>query len=464
MAERNPPKAKRRRRTPGTGCLFKRHDKGPWRLRWWDHTGRRRERSSATTDKATALRVLSAQLADEALRKHGIIDGRADTFAEHGRRLLADVVTEYLTHCRNSGQAPKHIDEKTRHLHRLVSAMGNAPRLADLDADALEKHLWAMREAGRSARTVNFARQIAVAFASWAERTGRLERNPLKHVPRLDENADRRKVRRALTDAELARLLAVARERGREAWYLLAAYGGLRRGDLKRLEWRDVDFEAATITIRGGKAKRIDTIPLHPMVVESLKAHKSRFPALQAAKVFRTAPTSITVRKDFTRAGIAALDDDGRTADLHCLRATLATALARQNVTPQVAQRILRHADYRTTLKHYVTLGIHDMAGAVAKLPAVQLEAEAAQATGTEDATAENARHLKRHLKGREIVPNRARPCGESVKSCHGGEMVKSAKTTGKCGVLRDDASRNTKAGDGIRTHDVQLGKLAFYH
>src|SRR5262249_41016111 len=25
-------------------------------------------------------------------------------------------------------------------------------------------------------------------------------------------------------------------------------------------------------------------------------------------------------------------------------------------------------------------------------------------------------------------------------------------------------ASRNSRAGDGIRTHDVQLGKLAFYH
>ena len=29
------------------------------------------------------------------------------------------------------------------------------------------------------------------------------------------------------------------------------------------------------------------------------------------------------------------------------------------------------------------------------------------------------------------------------------------------CAVLHNDS---LKAGDGIRTHDVQLGKLAFYH
>ena len=39
-------------------------------------------------------------------------------------------------------------------------------------------------------------------------------------------------------------------------------------------------------------------------------------------------------------------------ADLHSLRIPLGTRLAREGIAPQIAQRIMRHADYRTTLKH----------------------------------------------------------------------------------------------------------------
>lgn len=54
-------------------------------------------------------------------------------------------------------------------------------------------------------------------------------------VPKQDEARDRRRVRRPLTDDEMTRLLAVARERGRDAWYLAAALAGLRKGDMQRL-------------------------------------------------------------------------------------------------------------------------------------------------------------------------------------------------------------------------------------
>src|SRR5262245_56057002 len=46
-----------------------------------------------------------------------------------------------------------------------------------------------------------------------------------------------------------------------------------------------------------------------------------------------------------------------------CFR--LATNLARAGVAPQIAQRIMRHSDYRTTLKHYTVLGLRDTAAAI---------------------------------------------------------------------------------------------------
>jgi len=448
--------------------LFKRDGRGSWIAAWLDHAGKRRERSTRTTDRATAQRILAKWVADAALRREGIIDPRADGYAAHGRRPLAEHVEVYLDHCRAAGLADEHVKGKARHLRRLIDFMGGAPKLADLDADTLERYLWAMRERGAAARSVNFARQQVVAFANWCTKSARLETNPLKHVPKLDESTDRRRVRRALTDDELARLLAVAKERGREAWYMLAAYAGLRRGDLRRLEWADVDLEAGTITIRGGKAKRVDVIPMHPHVCESLKALKTQNPAVPGAKVFPEVPTTVTVRKDFLRAGIELVDNEGRAVDLHALRTTLGTRLARAGVPPQVAMRLMRHADYRTTLKHYTVLGLADSAAALAKLPSIQLEVQAQAATGTGDAYPSKSHRFDSQLipqhKGREIVQKHASYCADGDAMSESADTPKTLKNPSKSDVLRRAALKNEKAGDGIRTHDVQLGKLAFYH
>ena len=63
--------------------------------------------------------------------------------------------------------------------------------------------------------------------------------------------------------------------------------------------------------------------------------------------------------------------------DLHALRTTLGTQLARAGVAPQVAQKVMRHGDYRTTLKHYTVLGLVDAAQAVGRLPRIEQPAAA---------------------------------------------------------------------------------------
>ena len=71
--------------------------------------------------------------------------------------------------------------------------------------------------------------------------------------------------------------------------------------------------------------------------------------------------------------------------DLHAMRTTLGTNLARAGVAPQIAQRIMRHADYRTTLKHYTVLGLTDTSKAISQLPSIQ-GPQRTLATGTDDA------------------------------------------------------------------------------
>jgi integrase len=83
---------------------------------------------------------------------------------------------------------------------------------------------------------------------------------------------------------------------------------------------------------------------------------------------------------------IVTADEQGRVLDLHGLRTTLGTNLARAGVAPQLAQRIMRHSDYRTTLKHYTVLGLADTAKAIEQLPRID-RPEREAATGTMDVT-----------------------------------------------------------------------------
>ena len=409
-----------RQRSKGSGTLFKRGGRGPWIACWYDHDGTRKERSTRTTDRAAAERILGKHVADAALRRDGVIDANDDRFAHEGRRPIAEHIREYLASCERVGQAEKNIAEKRRHLERLIAETG-VKTLADLTPLVLERNMADMKATTRdgtdddgkakwkevkpSARLRNFRRQAAVALMSWCQKQGRVRSTALKTVPTLDERNDRRRVRRALADDELARLIAVACERDaalnadadfverygqsrRTAWYLAAALAGLRRGDLVRLCWSSVDLANGTITITDGKARRTDVLPIHPQLAEALEVIRPRRmtpQALAQAKVFPHAVTSRTVAADFERAGIAPAAE-GRIADLHALRTTLGTNLARRGVTPQVTQKIMRHADYRTTLACYTVLGLADTAAAVARLPAVGADEAREAATGTADA------------------------------------------------------------------------------
>jgi len=465
-----------KRRSHGQGTLFKRNGHGPWITSWYDHSGKRKERSARTTDKAAAERILNKRVADAALRRDGVIDARKDGFAVQGRKPLTGHIADYIAHCRHTGQAPRHVDQKETHLARLLDVTG-VSRLGDLSADAMERYMRHLIDGGMSARTANFARQIAVAFASWCVKTARLESNPLKVVPKLDDQRDRRRVRRPLADDELARLLDVAGDRGRKAWYLAAALAGLRKGDLQRLRWCDIDFDANTITIAEGKAKRVDMIPMHPQLADELNRRRDEALAMPKAKVFPTTVTDVTRQKDFLRAGlvretvvmgddgkpvmigmgkrkrpktrIVCEDDEGRVIDLHAMRTTLGTNLARAGVAPQLCQRIMRHSDYKTTLKHYTVLGLTDTAKAIASLPGIDRPTNnVAKATGTTDAMPlgdpQQYPQQKPQQLGREAVQGGAATCdGGSTHGRYRGERK-------PCGVAnpRDTARRDATIRD----------------
>jgi Phage integrase family len=79
-------------------------------------------------------------------------------------------------------------------------------------------------------------------------------------------------------------------------------------------------------------------------------------------------PSMWKMRKDLERAQIPYMEN-GRRADFHALRHTLATNLVRHNVAPRAAMQILRHSDICLTMNHYTDASQLPVIEAIEKLP-----------------------------------------------------------------------------------------------
>jgi integrase len=206
-----------------------------------------------------------------------------------------------------------------------------------------------------SARTVNHYLQGMVSFLNWMERVGRIKNNPLKHVPKVDERGQRRRVRRAFTDSELRKLVQESGPRG--IIYLTAARTGLRQEELRQLTWGDLHFDAIApfVTVRASTAKNKteEHVCLVPEIAEALKTHRpARFAS--GDLVFPNGiPRASRLKVDAERNGIAYRDESGRYADFHALRYTWATFLQQNDIPQRFAMKLMRHSDIKLTAKVY---------------------------------------------------------------------------------------------------------------
>ena len=429
------------------------------------HTGKRITKK-LYSDKQASRRELDRMIEEAERKATGIID----RFAEHRTRPIAEHIQDYLDHCEHVEQSPKHRQMKRTDLYRVVNGIG-AKRLTDLEPNAVQRFLQGLRNDDLSARKINVVRANAVAFMSWCVETGRYPDNPLSIISRLDERKDRRRIRRAMSEEELGRLLDVAgasdrlnegRHPPRRIVYLTAALSGLRRGELGKITWGDIDLESSTLRIRVGvgKAKREDHIPIHPQLHGELASLRPQN-AKPKDPVFAAIPRVKTFYRDLERARqqwieeagddveererreksdfLAREDHEGRVVDLHALRTTLGTNLALAGVSPQLAQRIMRHSDYRTTLSSYTVLGLHDTARAMESLPGIggstaddQLKSLAA--TGTDDSAPRHGRDVVAPVVANDVhsMPSE----GTNRHFDHNGEQ--SEKRSGDDSQVRD--------------------------
>jgi integrase len=232
--------------------------------------------------------------------------------------------------------------------------------LGDLTVAEVERYKQA-RLATVTPSTVNKEVNGLKAMLNKAVSWGYLKAHPLKGMKGLKEPPGRL---RYLTLEESVRLLAACDTPP----YLrpivdLAMHTGMRRSEILRLCWSDLDLRRRTITLTQTKNNEVRVIPINDTVAAVLRTWPhvvgtdTLFPALNGPMVSRA----------FWRACRKA---DVSNLRLHDLRHTFASYLAMGGFNLRVIQQLLGHKDLRMTAR-YAHLSADHLQQAVKSLDTV---------------------------------------------------------------------------------------------
>lgn len=240
--------------------------------------------------------------------------------------------------------------------------------LTDINIPLLSALIQTEIDQGTATSTINdIFRCIVSQSLTYAEGKGDIEKNPMRFIklPSIKQNHGR-----AMTDKEIGLMWSVAR-RDRIGIALPLLLGtGMRKGELLALEWSDIDFECAEITVNkawvciGGKGVLTDTktvksnriIPIPANLVQMLRQYKEkecqgrRYVIGQTRSDKRIDPNNFdrSFNKWRNRAGV------GKDIHIHCTRHTYITMMHELGIASEDLKGITGHADTRMIDRVYI--------------------------------------------------------------------------------------------------------------
>ena len=256
-----------------------------WYIEYLDEFGEAR-REKVSTNKQIAESALARRQELAERRKFGLPDPAAEAVLRN--RPIRELVAEYLTELTNKGRAASYRAEVARQLDTLIDGC-QWHMWSDVKRPGLLAHLAARmadEEDDISPATANGYLRAAKGFANWyAEQLE--SRSPLAGIEPFNEQVDRRRSRRVLTDDELIRLCSrapkpraakvegVVNGRDRSALYRVAACTGLRASELASLTPEHFSLDAVppvvTVEAKDAKGRRVEPIPIHDQLLEFLR-------------------------------------------------------------------------------------------------------------------------------------------------------------------------------------------------
>ena len=324
--------------------------------------------SLGVTDKRVAETKLNEIVLREQRKRAGMRS------SGDGNDLIGTSLNLFCEDLKVRGRGEKYINDVRRFI-RIVSEHARWNTLIDINPEGFLN--WRTANGDKAPKTLNEYLNALNAFLNWLVNRGTIELNPLLKVPRAETRGKQRRKRRSLTEEEFKRLINSSPYE-RSIVYHVAAYTGLRRSELKRITWNDINLEAEFpfIVVRDciSKNKITQSVPLHPDLIERLKDKKQGSETNEPA--FEVPSRLHHFKKDLAAADIPFKDEDGRQVDFHALRTTFATFLHSNGANQAVAMQAMRHSDPRLTAITYNDAHLMPVGDAISKLPSISIDSQ----------------------------------------------------------------------------------------
>jgi integrase len=341
-------------------CITKR--RGRWVIDFYDQHGKRRWKTlpeNTTKKKATEeLRAIEEQVGKKVfipIKEVPLFKAVAKEFAESKRPTLRANTFEVL-----EGIIRNHFTE----LEEL--------RIQSISTARLEKYIRARQQEGRNISTLRKTLMVMGQIFGYAVRHRYIDFNPLREAERPrrrgHEGEDPQKEMKVLTPVQIKALLEQTKEQKYKMLFTLAAFTGMRQGELLGLKWEDIEWEAKQVHVQRtfnngrffetktkGSNRRID---LAPTVIIDLKKWKLASGRNELGLVFcNEAGNPIDHHNLVNRNFFPALKAAGLPkVRFHDLRHSYASILIEQGENLKYIQSQLGHSSPTVTLNVYAHL------------------------------------------------------------------------------------------------------------
>ena len=328
--------------------VFQRKDRSGWFVSYIDASGARKKEKVEAHTRTQALTTLSAiKVREERNRVLGVKVASEistaellDRYSRYQKSRLRPTSFERLI-----GILPtlnRHFPERAKAITRTTVQDFISSRAQAVAPGTIEKEVTVLKHALRLA-------------VEWELLPNNVARDA--KLPRISEGRTR-----YLTPLELKATLDAASDRMKPP-IALAAFTGMRRGELLTLQWQDVDLHNRRLYLRETKNGSLRVLPLNEVAAQVL-SDLTRGAADE--RVFNDVnPHRLTV---YIRRLFAKLDISN--ASFHSLRHTAASWLVMGGVDLYAVGRILGHKTPRMT-QRYAHLSPEYLSGAVGKLDGV---------------------------------------------------------------------------------------------
>jgi integrase len=298
-----------RKRTWTTG---KGEEKTAWVVDYVDTQGTRRLKTFAKKKEADHFAAAAKVEVREGVH---VADRETVTVKEAGAL--------WLTSCANAGLERSTLDQYTQHVDLHIVPFIGATKLSKMAVPAVRAFQEQLREAGRSAAMIKRVTVSLGSILSDAQERGLVVRNAVHEMSKRRKGGAKPEKRQQArlrygvdipTMEEVRAILGAAEGRYRP-FLITAIFTGMRASELRGLSWADVDLDKAQVHVRQRADKyhvigmpKSDagqrTIPLTPMVVNTLKEWHLACPKGDLNLVFPNGEGNVEWHQNIIRRGL----------------------------------------------------------------------------------------------------------------------------------------------------------------